>query len=669
VAASRGSVVLDLLLPRVEPGEIDIHFDLDHTMVKLLVPDDAKHRCRVARFAALRQELRVRTPLTLRGFILGATFWVVIGVGSATTLVLATPRTASATAVGPPRQALSRVCVRPSAPRRGSAACPAAIRAQTGAANAVTETSAKLAGIVIRTGATQYYFAFGATRAYRRRTRWTRVRPGKGRARASASLAGLSPATSYQYRLVAAACARCRAADGANRSFTTAPAPLPPAAQTGMASAVAQSTATLSGSVNPDGTATSYYFEYGVTAVYGSETGTQRAGSEKRSAAAVTALSGLGALVTYHYRLVAASRGGTTYGADATFTTTGYYQNPVYSAAAFPDPFILDNGGTHSDYWAFGTGDLFPILHSTDLVKWAAEGTAMMTRPAWVIASGDWHPWAPSVVQSQQPCPGTASSACYIMYYVGLSAQLNTNCIGVATSPTPGGPYSDHGPLGLGGSASDSGPTATVPGTPIGCGDQGGEGNIDPSPFIDLSGQPYLYVSTDHSCTGSACVVAPTISVIPLASGLLEASGPRVALLPGVAGTWEAAGVQTPTVEGPFMELHDGTYYLFYSGGSYEAAYGMGYATATSPVGPFTRSPSNPILSETSTVFSPGGGDGVVTGPRGGLWMLYAARQPSYAAARTLSLDPFSWQPASSPGSPEVPVMAGPTSTPQSTQP
>ncbi len=41
VASSRGSVVLDLLLPRVEPGEIDIHFDLDHAVVKLLVPDGA----------------------------------------------------------------------------------------------------------------------------------------------------------------------------------------------------------------------------------------------------------------------------------------------------------------------------------------------------------------------------------------------------------------------------------------------------------------------------------------------------------------------------------------------------------------------------------------------------------------------------------------------------
>jgi hypothetical protein len=42
VAASRGSVVLDLLLPQVDPGEIDIHFHLDHAMVKLLVPDGAR---------------------------------------------------------------------------------------------------------------------------------------------------------------------------------------------------------------------------------------------------------------------------------------------------------------------------------------------------------------------------------------------------------------------------------------------------------------------------------------------------------------------------------------------------------------------------------------------------------------------------------------------------
>jgi len=112
-----------------------------------------------------------------------------------------------------------------------------------------------------------------------------------------------------------------------------------------------------------------------------------------------------------------------------------------------PDPFVLDNGDAHSDYWTFSPGALFPVLHSTDLEHWSAAGTAMMTRPSWVVASGDWHPWAPSVIESNRSCPGTTSPGCYVMYYVGQSAQLHLNCIGVATSPTPGGPYSDQGPL------------------------------------------------------------------------------------------------------------------------------------------------------------------------------------------------------------------------------
>ena len=39
VRASRSSIVLDLLLPELEPGEIEINLDLDHSMLKLLVPD------------------------------------------------------------------------------------------------------------------------------------------------------------------------------------------------------------------------------------------------------------------------------------------------------------------------------------------------------------------------------------------------------------------------------------------------------------------------------------------------------------------------------------------------------------------------------------------------------------------------------------------------------
>jgi beta-xylosidase len=203
---------------------------------------------------------------------------------------------------------------------------------------------------------------------------------------------------------------------------------------------------------------------------------------------------------------------------------------------------------------------------------------------------------------------------------------------------------------------------------PIGCGDDSGVGNIDPSPYVDATGQ-YLYVSTDNACSGGSCVFAPTISVIPLTSDLLEASGPRVPLFSGAAKSWESVGTGAPTVEGPSLDLHDGTYYLFYSGGNWQGAYGMGYATSTSPTGPFTKAAENPILASTADALSVGGGDQLVTGPHGGQWMVYAARSSSYSNPRKLWIDPVSWKPGAQTGDPDVPVIAGPTTTPQPTQP
>ena len=46
-------------------------------------------------------------------------------------------------------------------------------------------------------------------------------------------------------------------------------APSPPTATTGTASNQAQSSATVSGTVNPNGTDTSYFFQYGTTTAYG----------------------------------------------------------------------------------------------------------------------------------------------------------------------------------------------------------------------------------------------------------------------------------------------------------------------------------------------------------------------------------------------------------------
>ena len=444
-----------------------------------------------------------------------------------------------------------------------------------------------------------------------------------------------------------------------------------PGAQTGPVSSVGLTSAGVTGTVTAYATPTTYYFNYGTTRRYGARTRAWTADWSNAAAGVEGTLSGLRPATTYHYRLVAASGAGTTYGADRTLITSGYYQNAIYGAAAVPDPFVLDNGGTHNDYWAFATGNLFPVLHSSDLVHWSPQRPALSSRPAWVTKASDWHPWAPSVLQTSQACPGTTSSSCYVMYYVGLSAALNANCIGVATSPTPGGPYRDQGPLGLDPSTT----TGSSSAPPIGCQDTGGKGNIDPSPFIDPSGQAYLYVSTDRTCNGSSCTLKPTISVIPLADDLRHAAGTRVPLFSGDAGTWEAAGVGVPTVEGPAMALHDGVYYLFYSGGSWRGAYGTGYATSTSPTGPFTKASTNPLLAMTPSVRTPGGGDVLVTGPHQRQWLVYAGRDTTYTAPRMLRIDPFSWSAAAggdsgaAPGAPDAPAVGGPTTTPQPNQP
>jgi hypothetical protein len=40
IRASRGAVVLELRSPQIEAGDIEIQLDVDHAMVKLLVPED-----------------------------------------------------------------------------------------------------------------------------------------------------------------------------------------------------------------------------------------------------------------------------------------------------------------------------------------------------------------------------------------------------------------------------------------------------------------------------------------------------------------------------------------------------------------------------------------------------------------------------------------------------
>jgi tripartite motif-containing protein 71 len=99
--------------------------------------------------------------------------------------------------------------------------------------------------------------------------------------------------------------------------------PQPASATTGTASAVTDKSATVSGAVNPNGTATSYRFEYGTTLAYGASAPVpdQGVGSGGEPVSVSAPLTNLQSETAYHYRLVATNAGGVTYGKDATFKT------------------------------------------------------------------------------------------------------------------------------------------------------------------------------------------------------------------------------------------------------------------------------------------------------------------------------------------------------------
>jgi phosphodiesterase/alkaline phosphatase D-like protein len=95
-----------------------------------------------------------------------------------------------------------------------------------------------------------------------------------------------------------------------------------PTATTGSATGISASGATLNGAVNANGNSTTVTFEYGTTVAYGTTvTADQSPVTGSSDTAVSVALTGLAINTTFHYRVVATNSGGTTYGADMTFTT------------------------------------------------------------------------------------------------------------------------------------------------------------------------------------------------------------------------------------------------------------------------------------------------------------------------------------------------------------
>jgi hypothetical protein len=160
----------------------------------------------------------------------------------------------------------------------------------------------------------------------------------------------------------------------------------PPSVSTGSATNIASLSATLGGSVNPNGYSTTYHFDYGPTTSYGSSTSGTSAGSGTSSLSVQAPLSSLLAATTYHFRLVASNSYGTSYGSDQTFITLALPSPPAntslpsVSGSAVVGQVLSASPGS----WSGST----PMSYS---YQWQDNGTNISgaTSSSYTLASSD----------------------------------------------------------------------------------------------------------------------------------------------------------------------------------------------------------------------------------------------------------------------------------------
>lgn len=135
-----------------------------------------------------------------------------------------------------------------------------------------------------------------------------------------------------------------------------------PTAVTGVATDIDSDSAKLNGTVNPNGSSTVVFFEWGTSTSYGHITPITNIGAGNSSVPVSATITGLNSGTTYHFRIVAINSKGTSRGTDATFDTEGATIEVVdlnffFDLAEDGTVAGNENGGLFdAAFWRSGTG-------------------------------------------------------------------------------------------------------------------------------------------------------------------------------------------------------------------------------------------------------------------------------------------------------------------------
>jgi len=262
--------------------------------------------------------------------------------------------------------------------------------AATTAATKVTGTTALLNGSVNPSnGPTAYWFQYGLTAGYGSSTPINLLGIVSGVQNVSAALSGLAQLTGYHYQLIASNIAGVSI--GADMVVTTLGNP---SVSTLTASNLTASSATLDASVNPNGSATSYWFKYGLTTSYGSSTPTNVLAGGAGVTVITNLISGLAQGTTYHYLVNVSSAAGTAAGTDKTFTTLKVTPPNLTGFSSL-------GSGVFQLSFTNATGASFSVLATNNLLaprtNWPVVGHAIETP----VGSGNYQYTNPAATDTQ----------------------------------------------------------------------------------------------------------------------------------------------------------------------------------------------------------------------------------------------------------------------------
>lgn len=259
------------------------------------------------------------------------------------------------------------------------------------AAAVPSNTTVVLSGSVKPNGAqTTFRYQYGKTSDLGSQTSAQTIGSGFNVIPATGYLTGLTPSTLYYYRLTATN--SVGTTNSATRTFTTTATGTPPpvtdapSAATVAATDIERTSATIGGTVNPEGSITSYWFEYGTSNSLGSATGVKSAGSSETAQTVTASITNLQPNTKYFFRINAQNNFGTVNGSILNFTTDG--------PAAIDEPGVEVAAATavsarsatlHGTVTPNGAITTYWFEYSTDSLVGSVLGTAT---PEQTVASG-----------------------------------------------------------------------------------------------------------------------------------------------------------------------------------------------------------------------------------------------------------------------------------------